>query len=88
MVRNGLTDKRIFLEQYANLVVTAWDAVEPLLRLRREATRSDTPWEDFEYLTVLARQWSASRSSYPKGVARILPTYARPRAVDDEPPTS
>jgi hypothetical protein len=86
MIRNGLTDQRIFLEQYADFVVTAWDAVEPLLRLRREATRSDTPWEDFEYLTVLARQWSASRSSYPKGVARILPSYARPRAVDGEPP--
>lgn len=85
MIRNGLTDKRIFLEQYVNLVVVAWDAVEPLVRLRREATGSDTPWEDFEYLTVLARRWrSEMRSAYPKGVERILPTFARPRPPGDE----
>jgi len=77
MIRNGLTDRRVFLEQYANLVVMAWDAVEPLLRIRREAAQSDTPWEDFEYLTVLARRWmSESGSCYPKGVARILPSFA------------
>jgi len=29
-IRNGLTDERIFLEQYANLVIVAWDATEPL----------------------------------------------------------
>src|SRR4029077_12670056 len=53
MIRNGLTDERIFLEQYANLVIIAWDSTEPLLRIRRAAVRSDSPWEDFEYLTVL-----------------------------------
>jgi hypothetical protein len=74
MMRNGLTDKQIFLEQYASLVVMAWDALEPLLKIRREVAGSDTTWEDFEYLTVLARQWmSANRSRYPKDVARILP---------------
>ena len=78
MVRNGLTDKRIFLEQYANLVVMARDATEPLLMIRREAEASDTPWEDFEYLTVLSRRWLAeARSSYPKTEARILPSYAQ-----------
>jgi hypothetical protein len=74
MIRNGLTDKRIFLEQYANLVTTSWDAIEPLLIIRREAEGSDAAWEDFEYLTVLSRKWiSETRSCYPKGVARILP---------------
>jgi hypothetical protein len=81
MVRNGLTDKRIFLEQYANLVVMSWDAIEPLLRIRREATQSDAPWEDFEYLTFLSRQWlSEKRSCYPKDASRILPSY-EPRAI-------
>ncbi len=74
MVRNGLTDRRIFLEQYANLVVMAWEGTEPLVRIRREATGNDAAWEDFEYLTVLARRWiSEVRSCYPKGVERILP---------------
>lgn len=76
MIRNGLTDGRIFLEQYASLVTMSWDATERLLQIRRQAMRSDTPWEDFEYLTVLARDWSAKKgSAYPRGVARILPTY-------------
>ena len=74
MIRNGMTDRRIFLEQYANLVVMAWDGTEPLLRIRREATGNDATWEDFEYLTVLSRRWiSQVRSCYPKGVERILP---------------
>jgi hypothetical protein len=78
MIRNGLTDRRIFLEQYANLVVMAWDGTEPLLRIRREATGNDATWEDFEYLTVLARRWiSEVRSCYPKGVERILPPTSR-----------
>jgi hypothetical protein len=74
MIRNGMTDRRIFLEQYANLVVMAWDGTEPLLRIRREATGNEATWEDFEYLTVLSRRWiSEVRSCYPKGVERILP---------------
>lgn len=77
MIRNGLTDGRIFVEQYSPLVMIAWDAIEPLLRIRRAATRSDTAWEDFEYLTVLARRWTAQAgSAYPKDVPRILPPYA------------
>jgi uncharacterized protein DUF4760 len=88
MIRNGLTDERIFLEQYANLVIIAWDAVEPLLRIRRAAVQSDSPWEDFEYLTVLARRWTAAKgSAYPKGVARILPPYEIiARGDGDAPP--
>jgi len=77
MIRNGLTDGRIFLEQYVDLVIIAWDATEPLLRIRRAATHNDTPWEDFEYLTVLARRWNAENgSAYPAGVERILPPHS------------
>jgi hypothetical protein len=82
MIRNGLTDRRIFLEQYANLVVMAWDGTEPLLRIRRQATGNDATWEDFEYLTVLSRRWiSEVRSCYPKGVERILPPLAASAAA-------
>lgn len=77
MVRNGLTDGRIFIEQWSPLVIVAWNAIEPLLRIRRIAERGDYAWEDFEYLTVLARRWIAeNRSAYPRNVARILPPYA------------
>ena len=89
MIRNGLTDRRIFLEQYAILVVMAWDGTEPLLKVRREAAGNDAIWEDFEYLTVLSRRWiSEVRSCYPKGVERILPptpSTRSPQSVDTFP---
>ena len=74
MIRNGLSDPRMFFEQYSTLVVSAWEATEPVTRLRRRVEGSDLPWEDFEYLTALARRWLAGHGSvYPKGVERILP---------------
>jgi hypothetical protein len=77
MIRNRLIDGRIFLEQYANLVIYAWDAAEPLIKLRRAALKDDSPWEDFEYLTVLARRSVAEgTSAYPRGMPRILPSFA------------
>jgi len=79
MIRNGLTDRRIFLEQYVNLVTLAWDVAEPLIKIRREATHSDADFEDFEYLTVLARRWATGvRSVYPKDLPRILPSGKAP----------
>jgi diadenosine tetraphosphatase ApaH/serine/threonine PP2A family protein phosphatase len=77
MVRNGLTDRRIFLEQWTPLVTSAWTLLEPIIVLRREATRSDTPWEDFEYLTVLSRDaMNRYPTFYPKDTKRILPSVA------------
>jgi len=79
MVRNGLTDRRIFLEQWVPLVTSAWTLLEPIIILRREATRSDMPWEDFEYLTVLSRDAMIRFSTfYPKDTRRILPSYSSP----------
>jgi hypothetical protein len=78
MIRNGLTDRRIFLEQYGPIVVDAWAVLEPHARIQREAAHSDAPWEDFEYLTVLSRQWMAQCGTcYPKDVPRILPPYSQ-----------
>jgi hypothetical protein len=84
MVRNRLTDPRIFFEQYATLVVAAWAATEPIVRWRRRLDRSDLPWEDFEYLTVLSRRWLAEHGSvYPKDVERIIPPVAATTQSDD-----
>jgi hypothetical protein len=77
MVRNGLTDRRIFLEQWTPLVTSVWNLLEPITRVRREADRSDAPWEDFEYLTVLSRDSQKRNPSfYPRDTPRILPSYA------------
>ena len=77
MVRNGLTDRRIFLEQWTPLVTSAWTLLEPIIVLRREVTKSDSPWEDFEYLTVLSRDAMIRYPTvYPKDTSRILPSFA------------
>lgn len=76
MVRNGLTDGRLFIEQFGNVVVDMWDVLEPLTRVRRAAERSDSGWEDFEYLTILSREWIRSGgSAFPKTRRRLLPPW-------------
>lgn len=76
MVRNGLTDGRLFIEQFGNVVVDAWESLEPLTRVRRATEKSDAPWEDFEYLTILSREWlTRTRSAFPKNRQRLLPRW-------------
>lgn len=76
MVRNGLTDGRLFIEQFGNVVIDMWTVLEPLTRVRRAVERSDTAWEDFEYLTILSREWMRSGGSvFPKNRRRLLPPW-------------
>ncbi len=76
MVRNGLTEKRLFIEQFANVVIEAWALLEPYARVRRMLEKSDAIWEDFEYLTILSREWMGTQGSvFPGERRRILPPW-------------
>lgn len=77
MIRNGLTDGRLFIEQFGNVVSEAWEMLEPFTRIRRGYDKAhDAAWEDFEYLTVLSREWmQTKRSALPKASRRLLPTW-------------
>jgi hypothetical protein len=77
MVRNGLTDGQLFIEQFGNVVSEAWDLLEPYTRIRRKFEDShDAVWEDFEYLTILSREWlRTKRSAFPKTSRRLLPPW-------------
>jgi len=73
MVRNGLTDGRLFIEQFSNVVLDAWTLLEPLTLIRRKIEKSDAVWEDFEYLTILSREWEQTHgTAFPKGRRRLL----------------
>ena len=76
MIRNGLTEKRLFIEQFGNVVSEAWDLLEPYARVRRKLEKSDAVWEDFEYLTILSREWIKTRGTvFPTDSRRILPPW-------------
>jgi hypothetical protein len=74
MIRNGLTDGRMFVEQFGNVVMEAWNLLEPYTCIRRKyAPEHDAIWEDFEYLTILSRNWFETRgSAFPANQQRLL----------------
>lgn len=91
MVRNKLTDERLFVEQFGAVVVAAWQLLEPYTRVRRKYSDAhDAIWEDFEYLTILSRAWEKTHgSAFPKNVRRLLPPWTEleiPAAVELERP--
>ena len=77
LVRNGVVDRRMFLEQYCFTISGMWSRLEPYVVLQRKSTHDDGVWEDFEYMTVLSREFIKEHLSiYPAGVPRLLPSYA------------
>jgi|SRR5579884_533949 len=91
MIRNRLTDQRIFLEQFGNVVTEAWDLLEPYTCIRRKFQADhDTIWEDFEYLTILAREAARTQDTvFPRNRQRLLPPsneLAIPRSVEERAP--
>ena len=76
MIINGLIDRDIFLRGYAWVIAATWARLEKYIALLRQAEKGDELWEDFEYLTVLARAWiEVHPNSYPRSAKRILPSF-------------
>jgi len=76
MIILGLIDRHNFLRNYAWIIVGMWEQMEPYVKVIRSAERGDGLYEDFEYLTVCAREWIRRNPvAYPRGYPRILPSY-------------
>ena len=74
LIKNGIVDRRIFLDLYSANVSRDWDAMEGYTALLRDATHNDGYYENFEYLTVLSQDFlERNPSAYPKGVRRLKP---------------
>jgi hypothetical protein len=72
LVKTGLVDRDLMLEMWASVVIQSWERLTPVVAIYRRRV-GDALWENFEYLTVLARQWIAAhpKGAYPAGVQRI-----------------
>jgi hypothetical protein len=72
LVKNGVVDETLFLDEYVTQVIGTWQRLEPYTALTRDATGDIGLWDNFEYLTVRARSFLAEHpTTYPKGVPRI-----------------
>lgn len=72
LVKSGLVDKSRALDLWWNVTAMAWEALEPCVAIFRRK-QGDTIYENFEYLTVLARGWVAAhpRGAFPYGLRRV-----------------
>jgi hypothetical protein len=71
--RQGVIDRRMFMRHNGAIVVSFWERLAPVFGLLAPTDPSNTAFQQFEYLTVMARAWAAEHPAgdYPKGVARI-----------------
>jgi hypothetical protein len=73
LVRNGIVDPNLFIERYNNVIGGGWSALETFTAFTRAVVGTDTVWDNFEYLAVLAQDWLKQHPQgiYPKGVRRL-----------------
>jgi len=78
MIITGLVDRDVFMRNYAWIIDANWRRYERYIALCRQAEQGNGLYGDFEWLTVYARNWiKRNPVAYPKGYARILPSFER-----------
>lgn len=72
-IRNGIIDKHNACSLWAWQVMTAWNALAPIVAFVRENDKNPAIWENFEYMAVLSKQYldHYPRGEYPKGARRM-----------------
>lgn len=55
-IREGIYDERMIKRASFTTVIETWDIAEPLIKAVREHIRSDTTWQEFEWLV---KRWKA-----------------------------
>jgi len=72
LVKTGLVSREPVLQLWAGIVAQSWENLAPIAAIARRGG-GDLVWENFEYLTVLACDWTAMRpkGTYPAGMRRI-----------------
>ena len=72
LAKTRLVDKQLVVEMWSNVVVQDWEALAPMTAIARRRV-GDALWENFEFLTVLSREWMAAhpKGDYPAGMRRI-----------------
>ena len=92
LVKSDIIRRDLFLDVFGWLVMKHWRQLSELNAFVRETTGVPGIWENFEYLAVLAEDWSSVHVSlYPKGIRRMSDANRWPivgAAASDDPPTS
>jgi hypothetical protein len=69
-VRYNIIDRRIACDLWCGVVVSSWNALLPVTRIRRKLDPGI--WENFEYLAVISQEFMDRHpTSYPSGVRRM-----------------
>jgi hypothetical protein len=69
-VRFNIIDRRIACDLWCGVVVSSWNAMLPITRIRRRLDPGI--WENFEYLAVLSQEFmDRYPTSYPAGMKRM-----------------
>ncbi|HZV78415.1 MAG TPA: DUF4760 domain-containing protein [Candidatus Binatus sp.] len=72
LVKNRVVDYDLFMDHYCSNVAGSWKVLENYIAILREATGDLGLWDNFEDLTVRAREFLAKYpTTYPPGVPRI-----------------
>lgn len=81
MIRNKVTPPDIFLPNYWWMVVGTWERVNTWIAAMRQYSGSDGMYVDFEFLTVISREWGKKHpDSYARGYPRAPIGKAYPLA--------
>jgi hypothetical protein len=72
LIKNGVVDEVLFLDQYCSNIVGGWKGLQDYTAFCRAISGDIGLWDNFEYLTVRARDFLARHpTTYPNGVPRI-----------------
>jgi len=83
MVMQKVVTMRAVGDNYANVVDYNWRVCEPAIAYMRAALGDSSPFEAFEYLTVISRKWMDDfPSAYPPGVQRL--NAPNPYPIEEE----
>jgi hypothetical protein len=74
IIKYGMVSEDQFLDLAAWYLESMWDQLREVVAIRRAATESSGEYENFEFLAVRAKAFSATHPSgnYPRGVERLL----------------
>ena len=73
LIKHGLVSEAAFMDLAAGSVVTSWNTMVEMIRIRREVV-GDAAYENFEYLAARAIEWRRRRkTNYPPGTPMLLP---------------
>ena len=71
-VKSGIIDRRIACDFWAYVILRNWSALAPVVTYAREVSGVPQLWENFEYLAVMAEDFSQEqRATYPPGMRRM-----------------